>query len=158
MCHFISLQLPEQHAFMQFISSFIFIQINSINYSLLQLLSVPLYRTKKQTNHITMYVELVARKAGETEVKIYLNTIKATDLSEAETDLSEVAPAVESNHSNGIYRLAVSVVNNTCKSVPEMYNRLRMNLYQLLECPVPEDEINFYRDVIRTCEDLELWN
>ena len=105
-----------------------------------------------------MYVELVARKMDETEVKIYLNTIKATDLSEAETDLSEVAPAVESNHSNGIYRLAVSVVNNTCKSVPEMYNRLRMNLYQLLECPVPEDEINFYRDVIRTCEDLELWN
>ena len=98
-----------------------------------------------------MYVELVARKVDETEVKIYLNTIKATDL-------SEVAPAVESNHSNGIYRLAVSVVNNTCKSVPEMYNRLRMNLYQLLECPVPEDEINFYRDVIRTCEDLELWN
>ena len=98
-----------------------------------------------------MYVELVARKVDETEVKIYLNTIKATDL-------SEVAPAVESNYSNGIYRLAVSVVNNTCKSVPEMYNRLRMNLYQLLECPVPEDEINFYRDVIRTCEDLELWN
>ena len=151
MCHFISLQLPEQHAFMQFISSFIFIQINSINYSLLQLLSVPLYRTKKQTNHITMYVELVARKVDETEVKIYLNTLKATDL-------SEVAPAVESNHSNGIYRLAVSVVDITCKSVPEVYNRLRMNLYQLLECPVPEDQINFYRDVIRTCEDLELWN
>ena len=151
MCHFISLQLPEQHAFMQFISSFIFIQINSINYSLLELLSVPLYRTKKQTNHITMYVELVARKVDETEVKIYLNTIKATDL-------SEEVPAVESNHSNGIYRLAVSVVDRTCKSVPEMYNRLRMNLYQLLECPVPEDEINFYRDVIRTCEDLELWN
>ena len=98
-----------------------------------------------------MYVELVARKVDETEVKIYLNTIKATDL-------SEEVPAVESNHSNGIYRLAVSVVDITCKSVPEMYNRLRMNLYQLLECPVPEDEINFYRDVIRTCEDLELWN
>ena len=99
-----------------------------------------------------MYVELVARKVDETEVKIYLNTVKATDLND------EVVPSVESNNHNGIYRLAVSVVDNTCKSVPEMYNQLRQNLYQLLECPVPEDEINFYRDVIRTCEDLELWN
>ena len=99
-----------------------------------------------------MYVELVARKVDETEVKIYLNTIKSTDLND------EVVSSVESNNHNGIYRLAVSVVDNTCKSVPEMYNQLRQNLYQLLECPVPENEINFYRDVIRTCEDLELWN
>ena len=98
-----------------------------------------------------MYVELVARKVRETEVKIYLNTIKSTDPND------EVVSSVESNNHNGIYRLAVSVVNNACKSVPEMYNQLRQNLYQLLECPVPEDEINFYRDVIRTCEDLNLF-
>lgn len=98
-----------------------------------------------------MYVELVARKVDETEAKIYLNTIKSPDLND------EVVSSVESNNCNGIYRLAVSVVDNTCKSVPEMYNQIRQNLYQLLECPVPEDEINFYRDVIRTCEDLNLF-
>ena len=98
-----------------------------------------------------MYVELVARKDGETEVQIYLNTVKVNKPDEV------VESAVESNNTNGIYRLAVSVVDFTCKSVPEMYNRLRQNLYQLLECPVPEDEINFYRDVIRTCEDLNLF-